>query len=352
MNTEDINALFQYAETLGFGEVHIKFDPATGLRAIIALHSTKNGPALGGTRCIEYAGAGEAMRDALRLARGMSYKAAISNLAFGGGKSVVIKPAQLIDRQAYFQSFGRFVNQLGGRYIAAMDSGTSVADMDAINTTTNYVASSSKLNGDPSPYTANGIIRGMEAAAQFKLGKSSLDNLTVAIQGVGNVGYEVAKRLHAKGAQLIISDVNSQSAQRCVNEFNAKIMPSHEIHRAACDIFAPCALGAILNEKTIPEIKAKIIAGCANNQLATPQDGERLHARNILYTPDYVINAGGLIYAATYYSARDNITSAVVTEIQNRINNIYDTLLTIFNRARSEDTAISKLVDIMAAERL
>ncbi|GAB4391578.1 MAG: amino acid dehydrogenase [Gammaproteobacteria bacterium] len=341
--------LFHYAEALEYGEIHIKVDKATGLRAIIAIHSTKNGPALGGCRCIEYTNNYSGIKDALRLGQAMSYKAAILGLPHGGGKSVLLKPKSINDRRAYFHTFGKFVDSLGGRYIAAVDSGTSIQDMDYIVEQTRYVASHSGLNGDPSPATAVGVFRGIQAAVKFKLGKDNLDNLHIAIQGVGNVGYELAKLLHQAGARLSVTDISADAVKRCVDEFNATAIPADKIYEIECDIYAPCALGATLNDQTIPQLKATIVAGSANNQLGQLVHGEQLHNRGILYAPDYVINAGGLVYAATRYAHGANTNPA---EIEHKINNIYDTLMNIFNRAHNEHQPTSTIVDIMAAERL
>jgi leucine dehydrogenase len=245
------------------------------MRAIVAIHSTKLGPALGGCRFIEYPNTNAAIIDALRLARGMSYKAAISDLAFGGGKAVIIKPKGAFDRTALFKAFGRFVEELGGRYITAKDSGTTLEDMDIIATITNYVSSTSEMV-DPSPFTAHGVRRGIEAAVKFQLGKDSLDGLRVAIQGVGYVGHYLAAELHALGAKLIVADTDTAAVTRCVNEFGAQAVGVDDIYAVDCDVFAPCALGAIINDVTIPRIKASIIAGAANNQLDENRHGKIL----------------------------------------------------------------------------
>jgi len=318
------DALLRYAEDLGFGELHFKFDAATGLRAIIAIHNTHQGPALGGCRCIQYPTLDAAVRDVLRLAAGMSYKNAMANLPLGGGKAVLMKPDNVLDRTAYFQAFGRFINDLNGRYISAMDSGTTVADMDAIATQTSYVTNLSKHHGNPAPFTALGVQRGIEAAVKFRLGRDSLAGLHIAIQGVGHVGYNLAKNLYAAGVQLTVCDSDAELAQRCADEFNAAVVPPEKIYTVSCDVFAPCALGAILNDVTIPLFNTSIIAGAANNQLAESRHAQALSNRGILYTPDYVINAGGVIYAYTEY------VRTSMTEAQTRIAKIYETLLELF----------------------
>ncbi len=339
--------LFDYAENRGFGDLHIKFDRATGLRAIVAIHSTKLGPALGGCRCIAYDSNKAALIDAMRLARAMSYKAALVNLPLGGGKSVLMLPSKEInDRRAYFNAYGQFIADLNGRYITAVDSGTSIIDMDYTAEKTFYVATTSKNNGEPSPFTARGIRRGIEAAVQFKLGKHSLAGIRVAIQGVGKVGYFLAEELYAQGALLTVTDVNQNHIERCVREFQATVVSPEQIHSADVDVFAPCALGAVINDTHIQQLKAPIIAGAANNQLAHAIHGKLLHEKNILYAPDYVINAGGLIYAYGQY------VGLPLAELQNKVEHIYQSLLTIFERSKRENKATSEIADAMAQERL
>lgn len=342
----EIEDVINYAKKIGFGDIHFKIDPATNLIAIIAIHSTKLGPALGGCRFLEYPSFTSALQDAIRLAWGMSYKAAISGLPLGGGKSVLLKPKVLPDRAAYFEAFGRFIEELGGRYITAVDSGTTTFDMDAIARSTSYVTSTSAVNGDPSPYTALGVRKAIEAAVKFQLGKNDLSGIHVAIQGVGNVGYYLAKELHQLGAKLTVSDINPVMVQRCVNEFAAATVETQLTHKVACDVFAPCALGAILNDRTIAEIKAPIIAGAANNQLAETRHGDLLQQRGILYAPDYVINSGGLIdVAAQYYH---DPKSKVIKQVEN----IYNTTMNIFELAKKENAPTSNIADRIAAEKI
>lgn len=343
------NRLLRYAEDMGLNEVHIKADPETGLYAIVAIHSTKLGPALGGCRCIHYHNLSSAIVDATRLARGMTYKAAISGLPQGGGKAVLMRPDHIQDRHAYFASYAKFINDLGGRYITAVDSGTTTADMDIIAQYTNYVTSTSSTNGfpgDPSPLTALGVQRGIEAAVAFKFGRKSLDGLHIAIQGVGQVGYPLAKYLYGLGARLTVCDVNNEATFRCANEFNAQVVGVDEIFSVPCDIFAPCALGAVINDDVLNVLDTKIIAGSANNQLAESRHGKILHDRGILYAPDYVINAGGLIHAVAQY----NHTS--IDEAHQHIIKIYDTLMTIFERSNESNMPTNEIADALAAERL
>lgn len=346
LTTDAIESVIHYAKKIGFGDIHIKIDHATNLTAIIAIHSTKLGPALGGCRCIEYPSFTAGLQDAIRLAWGMSYKAAISGLPLGGGKSVLLKPKELTNRTAYFEAFGRFIEELGGRYITAVDSGTSPFDMDAIAKSTSYVTSTSAVNGDPSPYTALGVRKAIEAAVKFQLGKNDLSGIHVAIQGVGNVGYYLAKELHQLGVKLTVSDINPTMVQRCVDEFAATVVATELTHKVACDVFAPCALGAVLNDQTIEEIKAPIIAGAANNQLAETRHGVRLQQLGILYAPDYVINAGGLIDVTAQYYHEPK------TKVIAQVENIYNTSMQIFELAKKENVPTSEVADRIAAEKV
>lgn len=348
MNT--IANTFDLAENLPNGGLHIQHDPETGLKAIIAIHSTALGPALGGCRFIEYNSIEDAMHDAIKLARGMSYKAAISGVPTGGGKAVIMKPKNIQDREAFFGKFGQFVEQLGGKYITAMDSGTSLAEMDIIAKHTKHVASLTAENtmshGDPSPYTAYGVLRGIQAAVEYKMQKNSLKDLKVAILGVGHVGLDLVARLHKHGAKLYIADINQQALQHCANEFHAEIVSVDKIHSIECDVFSPCALGGIINDKTINEIKAPIIAGSANNQLATKEHGEQLYKKGILYAPDYVINAGGLVFAHALY--------ANLGEHQafNSIENIYHSLLNIFEQSHQNTMPTNEISDYIARTKI
>ena len=282
----------------------------------------------------------------MRLARGMSYKSALANLPLGGGKSVIIKPPHAYDRTAYMRRFGQFVEELGGRYITALDSGTQLSDMDLIAEHTPYVASLSSDSGDPSPSTAQGVLRGIQAAVQFKLGKNSMDGLHIAIQGLGHVGYHLAQHLQALGAQLTVADVNPATVEQAVRELGAASVSTADIHKVPCDVFSPNALGAILNDITIPQLQTTIIAGAANNQLAHTYHGQRLHDKGILYAPDYVINAGGVIFAASKYFK----TEASITHQQ--IDGIRAVLLAIFERSHVENRPSSDIADTMAQEIL
>lgn len=344
MNYDDV---FKYAEKLKYGQLHFKLDPKTGLFAIIAIHSTKLGPAIGGCRCLPYPSTQAAIVDALRLAHMMSYKAAICGLPHGGAKAVLMRTT-IHDRTKYFQSFADFVNELNGRYVTAVDSGTYVSDMDIIAARTKYVTcTSTQQGGDPSPFTATGVRRGIEAAVKFKLGKESLQGLHIAIQGVGHVGYILAKELHELGAKLTITDTNETNLHKAAQEFNAKKVSPEDIYHVECDVFAPCALGAVLNPYTINLLQTQIVAGSANNQLQDlTRDDLDLHQRGILYAPDFLINAGGLIHAAATY---DN---ASLKGADNQIYNIYEALSTIFERARIENQPTHRIAEVIAEERL
>jgi leucine dehydrogenase len=341
--------LFDQLRAYDFGELHIKEDKATGLRAIIAIHDTRLGPALGGCRFLPYDTEQAAITDALRLARGMTYKAALAGLGHGGGKSVLIRPTRHFDRVALFHAFGRFVEDLRGHYITAEDSGTGLEDMEVIRTVTRHVTGVDASNGgsgDPSPFTALGVRRGIEACVKFKLGKDSLEGVHVAVQGVGHVGYQLCKELSAEGARLSVADVDPLKAERAHREFKATVVPLDEIFDVACDVIAPCALGSALNDRTIPRIKAKIVAGAANNQLAEPRHGDDLHARGILYAPDYAINAGGLINVAQEVLGYDAKLA------REKTMKLYDTIWDIAERSAKLHSPTYRVTDIIVEEKL
>lgn len=346
MPTTGSDDFLDYALTHGFGDLHFKVDAETGMKAIIAIHSTKLGPALGGCRFIEYPDTATAIQDAMRLARGMSYKSALANLPLGGGKSVIIKPSQPFDRATYMHRFGEFIHELNGRYVTALDSGTQLSDMDIIATHTPYVASLSTYNGDPSPSTAKGVLRGIQAAVLFKTGKENLEGLHVAIQGLGHVGFQLATHLHECGARLTVADINPELVEKAVKELGAKAVSTDTIHKIPCDVFTPCALGAVINDTSINQLQTHIIAGAANNQLAHTFHGQRLHDKGILYAPDYVINAGGVIFAGSKYLNTSDAT------MNGQIDNIRLTLLTIFTNSIKENRPTSEIADAMAQAKL
>lgn len=343
---DDTQDFLEYALDHKFGEIHCKIDPDTGMKAIIAIHNTKLGPALGGCRFMEYPSTNMALYDAMRLARGMSYKSALANLPLGGGKSVIIKPAHQYDREAYFHKFGEFVNELNGKYITALDSGTELADMDIIAKHTPYVASLTAAQSNPAYATSRGVLRGIEAAVAFKLNKNELSGLHIAIQGLGHVGFLLAGYLHERGVKLTVADIDNTKAATIADKYGATIVSTAEIHKVPCDVFSPCALGAIINDKTINQLQTTIIAGAANNQLAHSYHGKIIHDKGILYAPDYVINAGGVIFACgKYYDTKDE-------EINNQIDNIKKSLTKIFDRSTKENIPSSAIADIMAQEIL
>lgn len=338
------NDFLDYALHHGFGELHLKVDPKSGMKAIIAIHNTNLGPALGGCRFIPYKDTQTALLDAMRLARGMSYKSALAQLPLGGGKSVIIQPPGVYDRTSYLREFATFVHSLNGRYITALDSGTQLVDMDIISEYTPFVASSSKHHSDPSPATAKGVFHGIEAAVLFKLGKNSLEGLHFAIQGLGHVGSLLAQQLHDAGASLSVADISPNNVLQVVKAYGAKSVDPQHIHKVPCDVFVPCALGAIVNDQTINEFQTSIIAGAANNQLAHTHHGLALHEKGILYAPDYVINAGGVIFAACkYYNWPDATLNA-------KLDSIHTTLLDIFKRSEQENRPTSDIADSLAKE--
>jgi leucine dehydrogenase len=336
--------IFEHIAALGVRELHFTHDTATDLHAIIAIHSTRLGPALGGARCLPYPSTLEATLDAMRLARAMSYKAAMAGLPCGGGKAVLMRPPVIRDRDAYFETFGEFVNNLGGRFITAEDSGTAVEDMDRIARRTRYVAGTSRLQGgrgDPSPWTALGVRRGIEAAVRHKLGRDSLKGVHVAIQGTGHVGYFLVRELLRAGARVTVCDMNAEAVQRA-EKIGARVVAPDHLLDVACDVFAPCALGGALNTQTIPRLRATIVAGGANNQLAVASDAEALARRDILYAPDYVINAGGLVSSVL----RDD------QSVERKVLAIHDTLTEIFERAARSGETPAQVADRMAEDTL
>jgi leucine dehydrogenase len=326
--------------------VQLGEDAESGYRGIIAVHSTRLGPAVGGTRLWSYPTIEEALSDALRLSRGMTFKNAAAGLALGGGKSVILKPAGAFDREMLFRAHGRFVNSLGGRYITAEDVGSSPADMAMVRKETPHAAGLVELSGDPSPVTARGVFRSIQAAAFHRWGSADLGGRRVGLQGSGNVGYHLARELSAAGASLIVADVNAQATERVVRELKATIVDPRQIHSAAADIYAPCALGGILNSGTIPELRCEIISGAANNQLLEAADADRIEARGILYVPDFIANAGGVINGS-----RELLGWAREPALA-RVEAIYDTTLEIFRLASSLGITTAAAAERMALQRL
>lgn len=343
-----LDGLFRYAEFLNFGEVHVKFDPATGLKAIIAIHNLKRGPAIGGARLVRYTSADAALEDVLRLAYMMSLKAAMSDLPNGGAKAVLIAPKVIKDRKAYIEAFGDFVNTLGGRYVTAIDSGTTPADMDIVKTRTPFVTCTSEYGelSDVSLNTALGVVRGIQASVKYQLDRDDLEGVHITIQGAGHVGYFLAKELTQLGARLTMTDVNATALQRVVDEFNVATCLPEEIYDIPADVFAPCALGSILNIETIKRLNVKVIAGSANNQLAHHHQSLIMHERGILYAPDFVINAGGLIFASAMYDHND------LTKAKAQVDRIYQTLIDIYDRSARENRMTTEIAEEIAISRL
>jgi leucine dehydrogenase len=318
-------------------------DKASGLRAIIAIHSTKLGAAVGGCRMWDYASDEEALVDALRLSRGMTYKNAMAGLAMGGGKSVIIGDAKTIKSEALFKAFGEKLNNLGGRYLSAEDVNITTDDIAIANTVTPFVTGTEGKSGNPAPFTALGTFLGLKAAVKFKLGRDDLAGLSVSVQGLGCVGFAFCELLHNAGAKLIVTDINQTALDKAANEFGATVVGLDEIYDQDVDVYAPCALGATINKETIGRIKAKIIAGCANNQLANANFDQQLLDLDILYTPDYIINAGGIINV----SFEENYCVETSTK---KVEEIYDTLIHVFEKAKQNNRPTGQVADEMARE--
>ena len=336
--------VFEHEEFDDHEQVVFCRDAATGLHAIIAIHNTNLGPALGGCRIWPFRTEDEALTDVLRLSRGMTYKAAIAGLPLGGGKAVIIADSKTQKTEAMMKAFGRHVDHLGRRYITAEDVGSTVADMDAIKTVTDHVVGVTGGAGDPSNSTAHGVFIGIQAAVRHKLDREDLKGLHVAVQGVGHVGWFLCEYLHGAGARLTVTDINQEALQKAETTFGAMVVGTDDIYDVAADVFAPCALGAVVNDSTLPRLKVPIIAGSANNVLDDEQHGIALRHRGILYAPDYVINAGGLIDVARF------AVGFGLDEAREKLGRIDDTLMEIFKRADAQDMPTSEVADQLAEE--
>jgi len=321
-------------------------EPSIGYRGIIAIHDTSLGPALGGTRFWSYASDEEAIVDVLRLSRGMTYKAAITGLNLGGGKSVIIGDPRTPDREMVFRAHGRAVESLKGRYITAEDVGTSVDDMEYVRMETEHVTGVLGGSGDPSPVTAFGVYMGIKAAAKRRYGSDELGGRHVAIQGVGHVGYHLACYLSDEGARLTVTDIDGMRVRRVVEECGAEAVEADEIYGVDADIFAPCALGAAINDETLELLQVEIVAGAANNQLAEERHGVALQEREILYAPDYVINAGGICNVYGELNGWDQDRG------RKKAGEIYATLLRVFDRAEAEGIPTHEAADRLAEQRI
>ncbi|MFB9887706.1 Glu/Leu/Phe/Val dehydrogenase dimerization domain-containing protein [Balneatrix alpica] len=343
-------SVFSHSDFAGHEQVVFCHDRHSGLRAIIAIHNTKLGPALGGCRMYAYPSEADALTDVLRLSEGMSYKSALAGLPLGGGKSVIIGDPKTAKTPELLQAFGRALEQLGGRYITAEDSGTSVADMATIASQTRHVVghmSEHGSHGDPSPSTAYGTFVGLRYAVQRHLQRDSLQGVKVAIQGLGNVGMRLARLLHEAGAELWVTDVDSTRLQQAHQTFGAKLVDLQQIHACPVDVFAPCALGGAINPHTLEQLQAKVIAGAANNQLAQAELGQTLHQRGILYAPDYVINAGGIIDVCYQHQGHYD-----AGKVRTHVEQIEHTLKHIFDLSEQQQRPTNLVADELAKAKV
>lgn len=349
MNGDLPVGVFEAIGTETHESVHFGNDPETGLRAIVAIHSTVLGPSLGGTRFYPYSSEGDALADVLRLAKGMTYKAACAGLDQGGGKAVIIGEPASLGTPDLFHAYGRFIDGLAGRYITAEDVGTTVENMEVVATETEHVSGlshDSGGSGDPSPATARGVVAAMTAVSERLWSTDDLRGRTVSIKGVGKVGRSLAERLHERGVNLIVADVDSTATEYVADTLGAAVVGVDDIHRAECDIFAPCALGADLNLETIPQLACASVAGSANNQLLSSTDADRLSALGILYAPDFVVNAGGIINIAAEQGGYDPQTAAKM------VDRIYDNLSEIFHISDALGVSTEQAAEKMADDRI
>jgi leucine dehydrogenase len=322
------------------------YEPSCGYKGIIAIHNTTLGPALGGTRFWNYNNDEEAFVDALRLSRGMTYKAAVAGLNLGGGKSVIVGDPKTTRREEIFRAHGRFVESLKGRYITAEDVGTSVGDMDYVHMETEHVTGRGDTSGDPSPVTAYGVYRGIKSSALEKLGSDDLRGRRVTVQGVGHVGYYLCQYLAGEGAELIVTDIDQDRVNRVVQEFGAQAVAPDAIYDVEADVYAPSALGATVNDRTIDRLQVQVVAGAANNVLAEERHGDMLHERGILYAPDYVINAGGLI------NVYGELQGWTPERSMRKAGEIYGTLLDIYELAKERGIPTYQAADRLAERRI
>ena len=328
---------------------HVVFhtDAESGLKAIIAIHNTLRGPSVGGCRMWPYTTEADGLADALRLSRGMTYKSTLAGLPFGGGKSVVFGDPATDKSEQLWRAMGRFVESLGGRYVIAEDVGTSPADMEIVRSETRHVSGIAEGgSGDPSPATAWGVFVGIKAAVGAKLGRDDLRGVRIAVQGLGHVGFELCRLLAAEGVVLYVADIDRTQIAKASRKFGATSVDPDTVYDLDVDVFAPCALGAVINDQTVPRLRAAIIAGAANNQLAEARHAEALTKAGILYAPDYAINAGGIINIAHEGPAYNRIRAF------DQVSRIFDTLMEIFARAESEDVSTAAAAERIAAQRL
>lgn len=341
------NPIISQMSVMGHEQVLFCNDSATGLKAIIAIHNTVLGPALGGTRMWTYSNEIEALNDVLRLSKGMTYKNSISGLNLGGGKAVIIGDARTMKSEALFRRFGKFVESLAGNYITAEDVGISPSDMNWVNMETNHVAGLPGKSGDPSPVTAYGVYMGMKACAKVQFGSDSLEGKTIAVQGVGHVGEYLVKHLAAEKANVVITDIHEETLKRVANEYGVKVVAPNEIYDVPMDIYAPCAMGATINDETLSRLTCSIISGAANNQLAIEQKhGLEVMNRGIIYAPDYTINAGGVINC---FSEVEGLSSEWA---HTKAGEIYTTILNIIHRSKEANIPTYQIANKMAEERI
>lgn len=341
-----MSGYFSMMEERGFEELLFVHDGSTGLKAVVAIHSTVLGPALGGTRMWPYPSEAAAIEDVMRLARGMTYKSAMAELDLGGGKGVILGDPCRDKSEALFRAYGRFVEKIGGRYITAADMGVDENDLDCVRRETAHIIGGT-LHGSPSPFTAFGVWRGMKAAANALFGTASLGGLVVTVQGLGSVGGSLCRYLAEEGAALIVTDLNRDKVISAAEKWGARAVAPEEIYSQPCDIFAPCGGGGVVNRKTLPQLKCRIVAGAANNVLHDEDCGAALHSRGILYSPDYVINAGGLIFVD--YCRRGITDPDVIHSVVERIEG---RLKQIFQRAADQKLRPEIAAGLMAEERL
>ncbi|MBA3563777.1 MAG: Glu/Leu/Phe/Val dehydrogenase [Gammaproteobacteria bacterium] len=341
--------VFETLEDMGHEEVVFFNSPCSGLKCIVAIHSTVLGPALGGLRMWPYATEGEALKDVLRLSRGMTYKAAVSGLNLGGGKAVLIGDPEKDKSEALFRALGRFIGSLGNRYITAEDVGTTVHDMDYIFQETDRVVGVHKVHGgsgDPSPFTAYGTLQGIKACLERRYGHTNVGELSYAVQGVGSVGHHLVKLLRKEGAKVFVTDIHGERVQQTVDELGAEAVPMSQIYDTDAKVFAPCALGGIINEDTVPRLRCEIVAGAANNQLESEEWGTALEKRGILYAPDYAINAGGLMNVAIELQGYDKERAYLA------VSSIFNNIRNIFNLADRDGIPSWQAADRLAEERI
>ncbi|HBK84457.1 MAG TPA: leucine dehydrogenase [Firmicutes bacterium] len=338
--------IFDLLEQYDYEQLIFCQDRNTGLKAIIGIHDTTLGPALGGTRLWNYESEEAAITDVLRLARGMTYKNAAAGLNLGGGKTVIIGDPDKIKSEELFRVFGRYVEGLAGRYITAEDMNVNTQDLAYVNDETDYVVGLEGKSGNPSPVTAFGVFRGILAAVNEVYGSDDLTGKVVAVQGLGSVGYHVCKHLHEAGAKLYVTDIRKESIARVVNELGATAVDPDEIYKIECDVFTPCAMGAVINDFTVPQLKCRIVAGSANNQLAEPRHGDMLTEKGILYIPDFVINSGGVI------NVYEEIKGYDKERALNRASTIYDSVKRIIEISKRDNIPTYQAADRMAEERM